>query len=407
MKKTGTLVLEGTTYDVELTARPAYTPDSSDTDVRTRRPRMSFPKYVKQGNKRRLNSVFMMENPRSIDPTKGLYSVDYITNADIPNATTSQEDSMIKTVTSRAEDPTEAVFGLDLHGNVVHKCISDGPHWIVCGQTGSGKSVFMNQILVTMMSHTTPDELKIIWVDPKKVEAGAYKGSPFCPIDPVTDMNDAYGLMLYLAWEMDRRYDDLESVGVKNLMEFNEWVDKHPDEAKERGLEKMPFFVCIIDEYADMVAQNKEVEAPIIRLGQKARAAGLHLLIATQRPSASILSPSLKANVPSRVCMRVADSTNSMIVMDEPGGEKLRGYGDCYIKDKAGNMTRCQGAFIENDEIDRIFDDLKDTYGSPDTIDYKQIAVDQGLCEWAGDYDEDTPWKDKHLKAIKKRPGRP
>ena len=105
--------------------------------------------------------------------------------------------------------------------------------------------------------------------------------------------------------------------------------------------------------------------------------------------------------------MRVADSTNSMIVMDEPGGEKLRGYGDCYIKDKAGNMTRCQGAFIENDEIDRIFDDLKDTYGSPDTIDYKQIAVDQGLCEWAGDYDEDTPWKDKHLKAIKKRPGRP
>ena len=131
MKKTGTLVLEGTTYDVELTARPAYTPDSSDTDVRTRRPRMSFPKYVKQGNKRRLNSVFMMENPRSIDPTKGLYSVDYITNADIPNATTSQEDSMTKTVTSRAEDPTEAVFGLDLHGNVVHKCISDGPHWIV------------------------------------------------------------------------------------------------------------------------------------------------------------------------------------------------------------------------------------------------------------------------------------
>lgn len=304
---------------------------------------------------------------------------------------------------NRASDPTHAVFGTDTEGDVFAMPISEGPHWLVCGQTGSGKSVYVNAILVSMMSHAHPDELKITWIDPKKVEAGAYVDNPFCPIDPVTDMQDAYGLIQFYCWEMDRRYELLMETGTKQLSEYNEWVEENPEEAKKRGLEKLPYYVCVIDEYADMVMQEPDVEAGIIRLGQKSRASGIHVLIATQRPSASILSPNLKSNIPSRVCMKVADGTNSSIVIDEPGGEELLGYGDSLVKDKAGNIVRVQGPFITNGEIDKIFSYLRETYGTPEKFDYKTVVVDNGLCEWAEEYEDDTPIEKKHVKKPKRR----
>lgn len=307
---------------------------------------------------------------------------------------------------SRAKDPTHAAFGRGLDGKPVSYVISEGPHWIVCGQTGSGKSVFANQILISMMLHSTPDELKIFWVDPKKVEAGPYKGLPFCPVDPVLDMGDAYGLMMYLTWEMDRRYDDLEETGVKNIEGFNEWVKANPEKAKEKGMEPMPYMVTMIDEYADMVAQESGVEKPIIRLGAKARACGIHLIIATQRPSATIISGNLKANVPGRICLKVADGTNSMIVLDEYGGENLQGYGDALIKDKTGKVVRAQGAFVSDEEIADVFSAIRKKFGKPEPINYKQVVVDNGLCQWAEDYDEDTPMKDRHVKSLPARRGR-
>lgn len=312
--------------------------------------------------------------------------------------------NMLKT---KAKDPTDAVFGIDTNGEVFHTCVSEGPHWIICGQTGSGKSVYANSLLISMMAHALPEELVITWIDPKKVEADAYIGLPYCPIDPVTDMNDAYGLMLFYTWLMDERYDKLAMTHTKKLSEYNEWIEENPEKAKELDLKKMPYVICMIDEYADMTMQNKDVESPIIRLGQKSRASGIHLLISTQRPSVDIISPTLKANIPSRIGLKVADSVNSMIILDESGAEALRGYGDSIVKTVDGAMTRVQGPFITNDEIARIFGYLRENYQQPedrecDFANYKQIVVDAGMAEWAEDYEDAVPMKDRHLKPKRR-----
>lgn len=307
---------------------------------------------------------------------------------------------------NRAVDPTDAVFGMDTEGGMYQKPISAGPHWIICGQTGSGKSVYINSILISMMSHSHPDELKITWIDPKKVEATAYVGLPYCPINPVTDMSDAYGLIQYYCWEMDRRYELLADTDTKQLSEFNDWVEKHPEEAKKRGYEKLPYYVCVVDEYADLVMQEKEVEEGLIRLGQKSRASGIHLMIATQRPSASIISPNLKANIPSRVGLKTSDATNSAIILDEAGCETLRGYGDSLVRSKDDSEpVRVQGPYISNDEIAKIFASLREKYGAPTPLDYKSVVVENGLCDWAEEYDDSVPVEDRHVKKPKRGRG--
>ena len=329
--------------------------------------------------------------------------------------------NMFKT---KAKDPTHAVFGLDLEGRVFSMPLSTGPHWIIAGQTGSGKSVFVNALLVSMISHANPEELKIFWIDPKKVEATAYVGLPFCPIDPITNMSDAYGFVAYLTWVMDERYELLADVGVKKVDEFNEWVDEDPQRARDwletRGAGwkpdrpdarelldenlKMAYYVLVIDEYADMVMQEPDVEKLLIRLGQKSRAASVHTLVSTQRPSADIITPTLRANLPSRVGLKTVDSVNSMIILEQDGCEKLRGNGDGYVKDVAGTITRVQGPYITNEEIDSIFAHLREKYGEPEPIEYKQKVVDLGLCEWEDEnYTEDVPMADRHV--VKKKRG--
>ena len=303
-------------------------------------------------------------------------------------------------VCTLAKHPTQAIFGIDLEGNPLVKNICEGPHYLVGGQTGSGKSVFVNHLLISMMVHTTPDELQIIWIDPKKVEASAYIDLPFCPINPVTDMQDAYALIQYLAWLMDERYEVLSRFNMKKIDSLNEFVEAKPEEARLKGLEKMPYIVCIIDEYADMAMQVPDVEKGIIRLGQKARASGIHLIVATQRPSAELISPSLKANIPSRVGMKTADSVNSYILLDQDGCENLNGYGDCYVKDVTGDITRVQGPYISDGEIDKIFSYLREKYGRPNQIDYKSKVVELGLAEWVEDYDDSVPMEERHVKKA-------
>ena len=212
-------------------------------------------------------------------------------------------------------------------------------------------------------------------------------------------MQEAYGYVAYLAWLMDERYELLSKYSVKNISEFNEYVDAHPD----CGEEKMSYFVLMVDEYADMVMQTPEVEKNIVRPGQKARACGIHVIVSTQRPSADILSPILKANIPSRVCLKTTDQTNSMIVLDEPGGESLRGYGDGLVKTVDGTITRVQGPWISNDEIDRIFAHLRGKYPRPEPIDYKSKVVELGICDWAETYTDDVPVEQRKVKAKKQR----
>lgn len=309
---------------------------------------------------------------------------------------------MANMLNTKAKSPTHAIFGVDLDGHTVSMEIAGGPHWIICGQTGSGKSVAANSILISMMYHAIPqEELIITWVDPKQVEATAYIDSPFCPIDPVTDMGDAYGLMQYLTYEMDNRYSKLSQVNVKKIDDFNKWIDANPNKAKGMNLQKMPYWVVMIDEYADMVMQYSEVEKPIIRLGQKARAAGIHLMIATQRPSVDVITGTLKANIPARIAMKVADGNNSIIIMDETGAEKLRGYGDAYIK-TTSDFVRVQFPFVTDDEIASIFKFLQDKYGKPEKFDYKTPTVQAGLASWAEEYDAEVPISERHLTKPKR-----
>lgn len=256
--------------------------------------------------------------------------------------------------------------------------------------------------MASIMFHSSPEELKIMTIDPKKVEFEAYTGLPFCPIDPVTDMNDAYGLLSYLCWEMDRRYEVLQEMKVRNIEDYNQKYEslkaegKLTPKVKEEG--RMAYMICIIDEYADLVMTEKSVEDFIIRLAQKARAAGISLLIATQRPSADIISSTIKANVPARIGLKTTDSMNSMIVIDEPGCEKLAGYGDSIIKMTDGSMIRVQGPFISDDELNAIFAELREKWGPPTPIDFKTICVEQGLADWAEEYDDNVPMSQRHVK---------
>ena len=271
-------------------------------------------------------------------------------------------DTMFKT---RAKDPTSAILGIAPDSSNIVLPISSGPHFLVAGTTGSGKSVFINSLLITMMAHSHPDELKLAIIDPKIVEFTAYKGLPYMLCDPVTDMSKANNFVLYLVEEMERRYDLLAENGVKNLAEYQEKQRENDD------MEKLPYIILVVDEFADLISQYKDVEKPIARIGQKARAAGIHMIIATQSPRREVITGSIKANVPSRISLMVANSTESQIILDETGGEKLRPKGDFLLKMNGGQVSRGQAPFVSNEEIAEIFDYLRETYDAPEPVDFE------------------------------------
>ena len=252
--------------------------------------------------------------------------------------------------------------------------LSENPHWLIAGKAGSGKTNLVNGLLVNMMEKYTPDQLNICWIDPRKTEAGHYKGTPFCPIDPVVDMGDAYGLMEYLVWEMNRRYGMMESANISSIDKFNTWAEDN----LEKGLNPLPYIVVVIDDYADMVAQSPQVEKPIRELTTRSRAVGIHLIVVTQRPSATIISEDIKANLPARICFQVGDATSSYIAIDQPGGEKLQGHGDMLFKDTSGQVTRLQAGFIPHEKVQEVCEKSRKLYGSPAPIDYKKSGVDNG-----------------------------
>lgn len=266
--------------------------------------------------------------------------------------------------TKKSADPTRSIMGIQPDSTNVMNPISKAPHFLVAGTTGSGKSVFINSLLITMMSQATPDELKFAIIDPKTVEFTAYKDLPYMLVNPVTDMSKANNLVIYLTNVMDKRYRDLADKGVKNLEEYNE-------KAEKEGFPKLPFIVLVIDEFADLISQFKEVDKPVARIGQKARAAGIHMIIATQSPRREVITGLIKANVPSRVSLMVANSTESQIVLDETGGEKLKPRGDFWLKMNGGNKVRGQAPYVSNDEIDEIFKYIRENYDKPELVDFE------------------------------------
>lgn len=293
----------------------------------------------------------------------------------------------------------------------------------------SGKSVAANALLISMIYHSTPNELRITWIDPKKVEATAYIGLPYCPVDPVTDMGDAYGLMCYMVWEMKRRYIALGKAGVKNISEYNEWYDNgHAKESAALGYEnRMPYWIVMIDEYANVATEAKETEDMIKTLAAMSRASGQHIILSTQRPSVDVISGTLKSNLPSKIALSVSSTMNSMIILDHEGAEKLLGHGDSIIAPNGKDEARVQFPYISNEEIDRIFEHLTNDYVKPrltefekrfdcgdGRVNYKAIVTDaelcremefrEPMCDWfegASPEDTDDP-KKQHVKMHRR-----
>ncbi len=270
-----------------------------------------------------------------------------------------------------AEHRSRVAFavGKDIGGNAIVGDIAKLPHVLIAGTTGSGKSVCTNSLIVSLLYKSTPEEVRFIMVDPKMVELAPYNGIPHLLIPVVTDPKKAAGALQWAVYEMMKRYKLFSENGVKDLAGFNALA------GRSQELKKMPTVVVVIDELADlMLVAAKEVEESICRVAQMGRAAGMHLVIATQRPSSDVITGLMKANIPSRIAFAVASSLESRIILDTTGAEKLVGKGDMlYAPLGAGKPTRVQGCFITPEEIERVVDYVKQS----GEAEYSQDVMDK------------------------------
>ena len=270
-----------------------------------------------------------------------------------------------------AEHKSRVAFavGKDIGGNCIVGDIARLPHVLIAGTTGSGKSVCTNSLIVSLLYKSTPEEVRFIMVDPKMVELAPYNGIPHLLIPVVTDPKKAAGALQWAVYEMMKRYKLFSENGVKDLAGFNALA------GRSQELKKIPTVVVVIDELADlMLVAAKEVEESICRVAQMGRAAGMHLVIATQRPSSDVITGLMKANIPSRIAFAVASSLESRIILDTTGAEKLVGKGDMlYAPLGAGKPTRVQGCFITPEEIERVVDYVKQS----GEAEYSQDVMDK------------------------------
>lgn len=253
-------------------------------------------------------------------------------------------------------------LGKDLQGDNIFGRLDRMPHLLIAGATGSGKSVCVNSIICSLLMRTQPDDVKLILVDPKKVEFTPYAEVPHLLAPVITDSELANKALKVVVEMMDHRYDLFGLCGVRNITAYNAYLETHPEE----HLKPLPRIVVIIDELADlMLAGAKEVEQSIQRITQLARAAGIHLIVATQRPSVDVITGVIKANIPSRIAFAVSSAVDSRTILDQTGAERLLGYGDMlYLPNGETSATRVQGVFIKDEEVNRVSDYVK-TQGRP------------------------------------------
>ena len=260
---------------------------------------------------------------------------------------------------SMDESKLAVTLGKDIMGKPIYCEINKTPHLLVAGSTGSGKSVCINSIIISILMRAKPDEVKFVLVDPKKVELSMYNGVPHLLIPVVTDPRKANIALKKIVAEMERRYDLFEASGTKNIAGYNTYIEKKNEELPEsEQIKKLPFIVVIIDELADlMLVAAKEVEDSIMRITQMARAAGIHLIVATQRPSTDVITGVVKANIPSRISFAVSSSIDSRTILDMTGAEKLLGKGDMLFLPQGENTPiRVQGTFISDEDIKKVVD---------------------------------------------------
>ena len=261
----------------------------------------------------------------------------------------------------KARSKSAFAVGKDIAGNCIIGNIAKLPHMLIAGTTGSGKSVCMNSIIISLLYKASPDDVKLIMVDPKMVELGIYNGIPHLLIPVVTDPKKAAGALQWAVTEMMRRYKAMSDAGVRDLESYNSIMEGHEEDGK-----KIPQVVVIIDELADlMLVAAKEVEESICRIAQMGRAAGIHLVIATQRPSADVITGLMKANIPSRIAFAVASAMESRIILDTQGAEKLVGKGDMLFAPIGdGKPKRVQGCFVSDSEVEAVASYVKTNFST-------------------------------------------
>ncbi len=295
-----------------------------------------------------------VDNIRVLEVMRGKSSI----GVEIPNAKR-RPVSLREVLTSRTftefASPLPVALGTDTEGKPVIASLAEMPHLLVAGTTGSGKSVGINAMLLSLLYRYSPQKLRLILVDPKMLELAAYNGIPHLLVPVITDMKDATKAINWCVKEMDERYKMMAQCGARSIGGYNRLA-----EAENAAYEVMPYVVVIIDEYADMIMTNKKIEKEIVRLAQKARAAGIHLILATQRPSVDVITGLIKANIPSRISFKVSARVDSRTVLDQNGAEQLLGKGDMlYISSDTSVPQRVHGEFVEETEVRAIVEHWK------------------------------------------------
>ena len=290
-------------------------------------------------------------------------------------------------------------LGKDITGTCIVGDLSEMPHMLIAGATGSGKSVCINSLIVSLLYKYSPDEIKLLMIDPKVVELSIYNGIPHLLIPVVTEPKKAAGALNWAVNEMDKRYELFTKYKVKNIKSYNQQVDK--------GFisEKLPYIVLIVDELADlMMTCPNDVEDYICRLAQKARAAGIHLIIATQRPSVDVITGVIKANIPSRISFAVSSGVDSRTILDQTGAEKLLGRGDMLYSPMGANKPlRIQGAFISEEEVENVVDFIK---SSEDEVNYREEIIEHinnenlSSSSHSSDSEENDELLDEAIKLV-------
>ena len=270
-------------------------------------------------------------------------------------------DLLVSAEAAAASGPLEVAIGKDIAGKAVFLDLATTPHLLIAGATGAGKSSALNCIITSLLMRTTPDQVRLILIDPKQVEMGQYMRLPHLLTQPVTNPKKAANALAWAVKEMERRYDLLSEVGFRDVGGYNEAFDRgqltsDPDRPADAQYERLPYIVVVVDELNDlMMVAARDVEESITRIAQKARAVGIHLIVATQRPSVNVITGVIKANIPARIAFAVSSLTDSRVILDQPGAEKLVGKGDMLLLPGNSSVAhRVQGSFVSEDEVRKV-----------------------------------------------------